>query len=134
DNLKEHRKALSPPSSEEPLYQCGVSVTVFAYEPNATLDVNVDGTITSAPGGFPFPNGVSIPLPAALVVGQQVKARQQVSGVKSPWSAVITVRDHTKDFPAGPPRPQINPSPVYKCGVRTGVGNLLPGGHVWITA
>ena len=50
------------------------------------------------------------------------------------WTAPIVVGDHTKDYPAGPPRPEINPAPVYKFGVRTGVGNLLPGGHVWITA
>jgi hypothetical protein len=134
DNLKEDRKALSPPVIQEPLYQCAVSVTVTSYEPNATIDVDVNGAVTSAPGGFPFPNGVTIGLPAALVAGQKVKARQRISGINSAWTAVITVGDHTKDFPAGPPRPQINPAPVYKCGVRTGVGNLLLGGHVWITA
>jgi hypothetical protein len=119
---------------EQPLYRCAVSVTVTAYEPNATIDVDVSGTVTSASGGFPFPNGVTIALPAALVAGQKVKARQNVGGATSPWTPVITVGDHTKDYPAGPPRPEINPAPVYKCGVRTGVGNLLPGGHVWITA
>lgn len=134
DNLREDPKALSAPSIEQPLYQCAVSVTVLAYEPNATIDVNVDGTVTSAPGGFPFPNGVTIALAAKLVAGQKVRARQKIGGVTSPWTPVIVVGDHTKDFPAGPPRPQINPAPVYKCGVRTGVGNLLPGGHVWITA
>src|SRR5215475_4206012 len=134
DNLKENRKALSPPVIEEPLYQCAVSVTVTSYEANAVIDVDVDGTVTSAPGGFPFPNGVTITLPAALVAGQKVKARQTVSGISSAWDAAINVRDHTQDFPAGPPRPEINPPPVYKCGVRTGVGNLLPGGHVWVTA
>ena len=46
----------------------------------------------------------------------------------------MIVRDHTKDYPAGPPRPEINPAPVYKCGSRTGVSNLLIGGDVWITA
>jgi hypothetical protein len=63
-----------------------------------------------------------------------VRARQKAIGRTSGWSSTITVRDHTKDYPAGPPRPEINPAPVYQCGIRTGVGNLLPGGHVWITA
>ncbi len=134
DNLRENPKLLSPPVIEEPLYQCAVSVTVTAYEPNATIEVDVSGSTTAAPGGFPFPNGVTIALPAALVAGQKVKARQKLSGAVSPWTPVITVGDHTKDYPAGPPRPEINPAPVYKCGVRTGVDNLLPGGHVWITA
>src|SRR5258708_2382520 len=44
------------------------------------------------------------------------------------------VGDQTRDYPGGRPGPEINPALVYKCGVRTGVGNLLPGGHVWITA
>jgi hypothetical protein len=44
------------------------------------------------------------------------------------------VRDHILDYPGGPPRPIVKPAPVFKCGVRTGVGNLLSGGNVWITA
>src|SRR5947209_5610866 len=134
DNLKPNRKALSPPVIEEPLYQCATAVTVTSYEPDATIEVEVSGTLTSGPGGFPFPNGVSITLASPLTVGEIVRARQKAGGITSPWTPAIIVRDHTKDFPAGPPRPEINPAPVYECGVRTGVGNLLPGGHVWITA
>jgi hypothetical protein len=40
-------------------------------------------------------------------------------------------RIHWVDFPAGPPRPQINRATGYGCGVRTGVGNLLMGSNVW---
>jgi hypothetical protein len=80
DNLKENRKLLSPPIIEQPLYQCAASVTVLAYEPNATIDLEVSGVITSAPGGFPVPNGVTIHLLAALVAGQTVKARQSWRG------------------------------------------------------
>lgn len=134
ENLKDDRKVLSPPVILEPLYQCAVAVTVLSFEAHATIDVDVSGTITSVANAFPFPQGVTITLPTALVAGQQVRARQKNGVTTSPWTAKITVRDHTVDFPAGPPRPQINPSPVFKCGVRTGVGNLLPGGHVWITA
>jgi hypothetical protein len=135
DKLKENPKVLSAPVIQQPLYQCAASVTVLAFEPIATIDVDVNGSVTSTPGGFPFPDGVTIPLPAKLVAGQKVRARQKViGGATSPWTPIIVVGDHTKDFPAGPPRPEINPAPVYKCGVRTGVGNLLPGGHVWITA
>jgi hypothetical protein len=135
DNLKQNRKALSPPVIEEPLYQCAVAVTVTSYEPNAMIQLDVNGSVTAVPGEFPFPNGVTIPLPAALSAGQMVRARQKATtGITSPWTAAIQVRDHTQDYPAGPPRPEVNPVPVYRCGVRTGVGNLLPGGHVWITA
>ncbi|MEJ8849512.1 hypothetical protein [Variovorax rhizosphaerae] len=132
--LPESPKAISPPVIQEPLYQCAVAVTVLAYQPNAEIDLDVAGSITTALGGYPFPNGVTIILPAALVAGQKVRARQRVNSVNSAWTKFIVVGDHTRDYPAGPPRPQINPAPVYECGVRTGVGNLLPGGHVWITA
>ena len=44
------------------------------------------------------------------------------------------MRDHTQDYPDGPPRPRIDPAPVYQCGSRTGVSNLLTGCDVWITA
>jgi hypothetical protein len=134
DSLKEDPKLVSPPVIVQPLYQCAVSITVIAYEPDAVIDVRIDSAVTSAPGGFPFPNGVTIALATALVAGQKVRARQRTPTATSAWTAIIVVGDHTKDFPAGPPRPEINPAPVYKCGVRTGVGNLLPGGHVWITA
>jgi hypothetical protein len=70
DNLKENRKLLSPPVIEEPLYQCTVSVTATAYEPNAMIDVDVNGTVTSAPGGFPFPNGVTIGLSGLRSAGE----------------------------------------------------------------
>jgi hypothetical protein len=132
--LPENRKSISPPLIQEPLYRCAVAVTVLAYQPNAEIDLDVSGSITTAPGDYPFPNGVTIGLPAALVAGQKVRARQRVNGINSAWTSAVTVRDHTKDYPAGPPRPQIDPAPVYECGVRTGVGNLLPGGRVWITA
>jgi hypothetical protein len=134
DNLKENPKLLSPPVIQEPLYQCAVAVTVLAFEPNATIDVEVAGAVTMAPGGWPVPDGVTIALGTALVAGQKVRARQKLGGATSAWTPMIVVGGHTKDFPAGPPRPEINPAPVYKCGMRTGVGNLLPGGHVWITA
>ncbi|MPY88635.1 MAG: hypothetical protein GEU99_12000 [Luteitalea sp.] len=99
DNLKEDRKVLSPPVIEEPLCQCALSVTVHSYEPNATIEVDVSGTITSAPGGFPYPHGVTIPLATALVAGQQVRARQKNAVTTRPRTAAIVVRDHTADSP-----------------------------------
>ena len=75
-----------------------------------------------------------MPLPNPLTAGQKIRARQKFGGVTSAWSAPITVGDHTVDFPAGPPRPEINPAPVYECGGAPGVANLLVGSDVWITA
>jgi hypothetical protein len=133
--LKPDRELLSPPWIAGPLYQCATAVTVWGFVPHATLDVEVDGTIVaSVTAGFPEPQGARVSLPTPLVKGQQVRARQQSGGLTSPWSAALEVRDHSLDYPAGPPRPQINPAPVWTCGSRTGVGNLLGGANVWITA
>jgi len=133
--LKDDRKLLSPPVVDEPLYQCATAVTVRGYVVNAQIDVRVNGvTVASVAGGSPWPNGVTVALPAALVAGDAVRARQKTATATSGWSAAVVARDHTQDFPAGPPRPNVDPAPVYECGVRTGVSNLLTGGNVWITA
>jgi hypothetical protein len=132
--LKDDPHFLSPPIVDEPLYQCATTVTVLSYAPNAKIEVEVAGSILpSVPGGLPWPNGISIKLPNPLVAGQKVKARQTTATAQSNWSNPVDVKDHTKDYPAGPPRPEINPAPVYRCGCRTGVDNLLIGGSVWIT-
>jgi hypothetical protein len=133
--LEENRELLSPPVVVEPLYQCATAVTVRSYMPDAEIEIRVDGSIVaSVPGGFPWPNGVTTQLPNPLAAGERVRARQKTTMAQSDWSAPVIVRDHTQDYPAGPPRPEINPAPVYQCGVRTGVSNLLTGGNVWITA
>lgn len=133
--LRDDPKVISPPSLD-PVYACGRAVVVRGYIANATLDIEVAGAIVvpGIPGGFPVPNGALVPLPNPLIAGQVVRARQRFGGATSGWSAPRTAIDHTVEYPAGPPRPAINPAPVYKCGVRTGVGNLLVGSNVWITA
>lgn len=134
-DLKDNPELLSPPIIKEPLYSCAVSVTLLAFVPHAEVDLEIDGIIqVTTQLGFPMPNGESIILPIALTAGQQVRARQRNTSAQSLWSQYVVARDHTEDYPAGPPRPQINPAPVYQCGSRTGVSNLLNGGTVWITA
>ncbi|MGH2531390.1 MAG: hypothetical protein ACRDJW_03685 [Thermomicrobiales bacterium] len=134
-DLKDEPELISPPIVAEPLYQCAIAVTVLAFLPHAEIDVEVDGVIAvSAVAGFPMPDGETFALPNPLVAGQVVRARQRKDGVQSAWSDGVTVRDHTVDYPAGPPRPEVNPAPVHQCGARTGVSNLLIGCNVWITA
>ena len=133
-DLRPNREVLSPPYLVEPLYQCAISMTVRGFEPHAELDVDVDGTITTEQADFPHPHGHTMMLGAALSAGQQVRVRQRTPEAESGWSVPVVVGDHTVDYPHGPPRPVINPAPVYACGSRTGVRNILPGGTVWITA
>ncbi len=133
--LQDDPGALSPPWLQQPLYQCAITVTVWGFVPFADVEVELDGAIVvSATVGFPEPVGATLKLPSPLVAGQKARVRQRKGPQTSAWSAVVEVGDHTVDYPAGPPRPQIGPTPLYKCGSRTGVDNLLGGGNVWITA
>ena len=113
---------------DEPLYRCAAAVTVRGYVVDAQIDVRVNGvTVASVAGGSAWPNGVTVALPAELATGETVLARQKTVTATSGWSAAVVVRDHTEDYPAGPPRPNVDPAPVYECGIRTGVSNLLDG-------
>ena len=133
-DLRDDPSVLSPPRVTQP-YACAKVVNVTVYVPQATLDVEVAGVVvvTGFAGESPAPFGALIPLPAALTPGQIVRARQNRPGAVSNWSPPVTTLDHTVEFPAGPPRPEIFPTPLYKCGVRTGVGNLLVGCNVRVT-
>ena len=123
----EETRFLSPPVVREPLYQCATAIVVDDFEQLATLDIERNGSVVLAgvPAGFPQPQGALIPIAPPLVAGDVIRARQKAGAVTSPWSVAVTVRDHTQDFPDGPPRPQIDPAPVYECGSRTGVGEDL---------
>lgn len=134
-DFKDDPGLLSAPIVAEPLYACGESVTVLGFVPGATIDVELDGAVVASGVGVdPDPGGEALGLPAALVAGSVVRARQSTAAGTSDWSNPATARDHTVDYPAGPPRPRIDPAPVYECGSRTGVTNLLRGCSVWITA
>jgi hypothetical protein len=135
-DLRDDRRLISPPIVVAPLYQCATSVTVIGYLSGARLDVQVEGVtvVSDFAGGFPMPNGATTALPAPLTAGQRVRARQRTAEATSGWSAEVVVGDHTKDYPNGPPRPEVEPAPVHECGSRTGVANLLTGCKAWIHA
>jgi|GEM_PF-2236458 len=133
--VRDDRALISPPWLE-PAWQCGPVAVVHGYVPNARIDLEIDGAIAVAdfPGGFPNPTGAIIPLPAPLVAGQALRARQKTDSAISALSTPVVAADHKVVFPQGLPRPAIDPAPVHRCGLRTGVGNLLVGCDVWIIA
>lgn len=134
-DFRDDPSLLSPPIVAEPLYACGGSVTVLGFVPGATIEVELDGAVVaSGTGADPDPGGEAFAVPSALVANSVVRARQSNGAGSSDWSAAATVRDHTIDYPTGPPRPEIDPAPVYACGCRTGVQNLLRGCSVWISS
>jgi len=134
DNLEE-TEIISPPIIVGTLYACAESIILRGFIPHADIEIEIDGSVkVSETAGVPEPGGQAFKLPDPLVASQVVRARQHFDGMTSDWTQPITVRDHTEDYPAGPPRPVIAPAPVYECGLRTGVRNLLPGSTVWVTA
>ena len=134
-NLRDDPEVISPPIVDGPLYACATAVTVLGFIPHAELELEIAGaSLPVVLGGFPDPDGFTFTGVGPLVAGQVIRARQIFGGATSGWSQPVTVRDHTQDYPAGPPRPEINPEPVYQCGARTGVRNLLTGCNVWIEA
>ncbi|MGF1599109.1 MAG: hypothetical protein ACFCVK_19675 [Acidimicrobiales bacterium] len=131
-DLQDDWELISPPILAAPLYACAEVLVVLSFLPHAELEFEIDGATFTRTGGFPEPDGQPFALPDPLEAGWQVRARQHHDGRSSAWTALFTVRDHTVDYPAGPPRPQINPAPVHECGSRTGVSNLLTGCTVYI--
>jgi len=132
--LRDDPGVLSHPLVTQP-YGCATSVNVTAYVPRALLDLEIDGVqvVTLFPGGSPAPFGALIPVPGPLTPGQAVRARQHRGSAISTWSPPVLVRDHKVDFPAGLPRPELFGTPLYQCGARTGVNNLLVGCNVHVT-
>jgi hypothetical protein len=134
-DLKDNPEILSPPAIKGPLYRCATAVTVIGFVRHADLDLEIDGSVVSSkPGGFPEPDGYTFRPLDPLEEGQVLRARQWRDGMPSGWSSSVTVRDHQEDYPTGLPRPEINPAPVFQCGARTGVDNLITGSNVWIEA
>ncbi len=134
-DLRDDPAVISPPIVHSPIYACATAVTVLGFIPHADLELEIAGaTLPPRAGGFPNPDGFTFTGIGPLAAPQTVRARQIFGGTTSGWSQPVVVRDHTQDFPAGPPRPEINPEPVFRCGSRTGVRNLLTGCNVWITA
>lgn len=132
-DIKDDPELLTPPVVMQP-YRCATAVQVLGGVSGATIEVEVNGAPAgSATVGAVLPYGVTVPVPT-LNAGEQVRARQKTPAAQSDLSPAVTVRDHTADYPAGPPRPEVFPLPLYRCGIRTGVGNLLVGGNVWVTA
>jgi hypothetical protein len=133
--LRDDPNVISPPFFEQPIYQCASAVIVRGFIPHAEIEIEIDGvSVLQQVAGFPEPDGQLFPLPNPLVANQVLRVRQRSGGATSAWSTPIVAGDHTADYPAGPPRPTIDPAPVFECGARTGVSNLLAGCNVWITA
>jgi hypothetical protein len=133
--VEDNPKLLSPPIVVEPLYRCATAIVIVGGVADAKIEVDVNGaSVGSGVVAAVLPYGITISVPK-LAANDKVRAHQITASAISDWSSpAVIVRELTQDYPAGPPRPEIFPLPLYKCGVRSGVDNLLIGGNVWVTA
>ena len=105
---------LSPPRVLDPVYACAELVGVAGAVLDAEVELFADGSLAGSFAPARDPDRVEFQV-APLAVGQELRARQVVAGVASAMSAPVVVRDHTLDYPAGLPAPQIDPDLVYEC-------------------
>ncbi len=121
---------LSPPIVIDPLYQCATSVAVRGAVLDAKVSLLVNGIVVGTIARARSPYQLEFTGLPALAAGQKVTARQEKDGA-SAESAIVTVRDHKVDYPAGLPAPVIDPTLIYECAEVIAVRHV-PGATVKI--
>lgn len=131
DNLQENRGFVSPVILSQPIYACAQTVVVKGFIPGARIDVFAAGN--PAPIGSAqswLSDGQIISVSAPFTAGQKITARQTFDGATGNPSNEVTVTSHTEDYPAGLPRPRLDPVPCLNCGRSVGITDVVPG--AWI--
>jgi len=127
------RTRLSPPTVNDPLYECATAVTVEGFVPGAKIDIYANGTILIGGGISDSPWGQSFSVNPPLSVGQKITATQTFGGHTSPHSKEVVVVSFFKTHPEGLPKPNLE-TPIYNCGGAIAVHNLAPGGLLQVYA
>lgn len=124
DDFKDDDSHISPPQVIDPLYRCATQVAVRGAILDAEVELFIDDVLAGTIAPARSPEEIIFAGLPALGVGQRVKARQKLAGLTSAFSPVVVVRDHTLDYPAGLPAPELDPTLVYECA------NLIAVRHV----
>lgn len=104
---------ISPPMVIDPLYSCTERISVQSTILDAEVTLFVNGTPINPTIPSRNPRLLDFDVPA-LKSGDEVFARQELPGAAAD-SAVITVKDHTVDYPAGLPTPSVDPVLIHEC-------------------
>lgn len=112
-----------------PLLNCGTSVTIRGFIPNATVRIYADGVRIAEFSGQD-PEGQTFAVTPALATGKSITATQEFDGVESGHSAAEVVKDVTEVYPSGLPKPNFPFLYLYECGIATYVDQLPPGGEL----
>lgn len=129
DPIPDDNGFLSPPIVIEPLYACATQVAVRGSLLDAKVAIYINGAfVASKISRNPSLLEFNVP---ALAVGDVVTAIQKFDGVSSNPSDPATVRDQKLDFPAGLPKPEIDPQLIYECGNTIAVHHV-PGAKLTV--
>lgn len=129
DPIPDDYSFISPPIIIDPLYACATKLAVSGTLLDAKVSVYINGSyvdskISRSPSQLDF----DVP---TLQVGDVVTATQEFNGVLSDPSDPVTVGDHKVDFPAGLPKPKIDPTLIYECGNTIAVRHI-PGAELTV--
>ncbi|MGI9293990.1 MAG: hypothetical protein ACR2PS_08405, partial [Pseudomonadales bacterium] len=129
DPIPDDESFISPPIIIEPLYACATQLAVSGTLLDAKVTVFING-VNVATEISRSPSQLNFDVPA-LQVGDIVTAVQEFDGLVSDPSNAATVRDHKVDFPAGLPKPDIDPDLIYECGNTIAVRHV-PGAKLTV--
>jgi hypothetical protein len=121
---------LGEPIIGEPLYGCAKKIRVTGATLDAQIRVRISGTLVALTTMAHETEEIDVP---KLAPGQVVTATAYLEGLESKEYAV-TVKDYKVDFPAGLPKPTIDPMMIYECGRVIAVRHNVPGSvvSVWV--
>lgn len=129
DPIPDDNSHISPPIVIEPLYGCATKLAVKGTLLDAKVAVFINGAFIDAKISR-SPSLLEFDVPA-LIPGDVITATQEFNGVLSDPSDPATVRDHKVDFPAGLPKPDIDPKLIYQCGNTIAVKHV-PGAKLTV--
>ncbi len=126
---KDDPALISPPQIIEPLYACATMVSVKGAIYGAKVTLLINGVdVGSLIAHSTVMETFNVP---DLAVGDQVETYQEFAGVISAKSALVVVKDHQVDYPAGLPAPNMDPTLIYECANNIAVRHV-PGAKLTV--
>lgn len=122
-------KVVSPLIVAPPLLNCGESVTVRGFIPNAIVRIYSDGALIGEHTGVD-PKGQTFKVSPTLGTNRTITATQEFDGHESDPSTAEIVKDVNDVYPSGLPKPDFPFLHLYECGIATYIDKLPPGGQL----
>lgn len=112
-----------------PLLNCGESVTVKGFIPDAKIRIYSNGALIGEKTGID-PEGQTIQISPSLSTNNIITATQEFDGSEGPPSVEEIVKTISEVYPLGLPKPNFPFLYLYDCGIATHINSLPPGGQL----